>query len=78
MKVLVHIARRLWAMASGGSFSTRGDFASGAVRGAQWLTEDMCQSTLILATRERVVVTDLVRHRHILVRAGQIYIAKAH
>ena len=72
-----HLARRLWAMASG-SFSTRGNYAAGAVRGAQWLTEDMCQSTLVLATRERVEVSDLVRHRRILVRAGQIYIAKAH
>jgi phosphodiesterase/alkaline phosphatase D-like protein len=72
-----HLARRLWAMASG-SFSTRGNYAAGAVRGAQWLTEDTCVSTLILTTRERVEVTDLVRHRHILERAGQIYIAQAH
>jgi hypothetical protein len=71
-----HLARRLWATAQG-SFSTKGKYASGAVRGAQWLTEDMCQGTLILATRERVEVTDLVRHRRIDVSAGQIYIAKA-
>jgi IPT/TIG domain len=70
-----HLARRLWATAQG-SFSTKGKYAAGSVRGAQWLTEDMCQGTLILATRERVEVTDLVRHRRIDVSAGQIYIAK--
>ena len=70
-----HLARRLWATARG-SFSTKAKYATGVVRGAQWLTEDMCQGSLILATRERVVVTDLVRHRRIAVGAGQIYIAK--
>ena len=70
-----HLVRRLWAEARG-DFSTRARYAGGVVRGAQWLTEDMCEGTLILATRERVEVTDLVRHRHIAVRTGYIYRAK--
>jgi hypothetical protein len=71
-----HLARRLWATASG-SFSTKANYATGAVQGAQWLTEDMCQGSLILATRESVVVTDLVRHRRVQLGVGHIYLAKA-
>jgi hypothetical protein len=70
-----HLVRRLWANA-GGSFSTKGNYATGVVQDAQWLTEDMCEGTLILATRDRVQVTDLVRHRPIEVDAGHIYLAK--
>jgi hypothetical protein len=71
-----HLVRRLWATASG-SFTTKGRYATAAARGAQWLTEDACEATLILATRNRVQVTDLVRHRRITLLAGQVYIAKA-
>ncbi len=72
-----HLVRRLWAEGHG-NFSTKGRYAGGIVQGAQWLTEDMCQGTLILATREHVEVTDLVRHRHIQVLTGGIYLAKGH
>ncbi len=70
-----HLVRRLWAEARG-DFSTKGRYAGGIVKGAQWLTEDMCQGTLILATRERLEVSDLVRHRHLELVTGGIYIAK--
>jgi hypothetical protein len=70
-----HLVRRLWATATG-DFSTKGKYAEGVVQGAQWLTEDTCEGTLILATRERVEVTDLVSHRRIAVNVGHIYIAK--
>jgi hypothetical protein len=69
-----HLVRRLWGNV-GGSFSTRADYAEGLVQGAEWLTEDMCEGTLILATRNQVEVTDLVRHRHVEVGTEQIYIA---
>jgi phosphodiesterase/alkaline phosphatase D-like protein len=71
-----HLVRRLWAEARG-NFATKGRYAGGVVQGAQWLTEDMCASTLILATREHVEVTDLVRHRHAQVVTGGVYLAKA-
>ena len=71
-----HIVRRLWAE-SGGGFSTKGEYAGVIVQGAQWLTEDMCQGTLVLATRDQVEVADLVHHRHLAVRAGETYLAKA-
>jgi len=70
-----HLVRRLWANVSG-SFSTRASYAEGFVQGAEWLTEDMCEGSLILATRNRVEVTDLVRHRHVEVGTEQIYISK--
>ncbi len=70
-----HLVRRLWAEGHG-NFSTKGRYAGAIVQGAQWLTEDMCEGTLILATRERVEVSDLVRHRHSTLQTGGIYTAK--
>jgi hypothetical protein len=71
-----HLVRRLWAEVRG-NFATTGNYATGIANGAQWLTEDLCDSTLILATRERVEITDLVRHRRTEAVAGDVYIAKA-
>jgi hypothetical protein len=68
--------RKLWSNAHG-SFSTKGNYAAGAVQGTEWLTEDLCEGTLIRVTRDKVRVTDLVRHRTIVVRAGHRYLAKA-
>jgi hypothetical protein len=71
-----HLVRRLWAEVSG-NFGTTGNFATGVAAGAQWLTEDLCDGTLILTTRKRVEVTDLVRHRRIEAPPGDVFIAKA-
>ena len=71
-----HVVRKLWANAHG-SFSTKGNYAAGAVQGTEWLTEDLCEGTLIRVTRDKVRVTNLVTHRHTLVRAGHHYLAKA-
>jgi len=71
-----HVVRKLWANAHG-KFSTQGNYAAGAVQGTEWLTEDRCDGTLIHVTRDRVAVTNLVNHRHLTVRAGHSYIAKA-
>ena len=67
--------RRLWANAHG-TFSTKGNYAAGAVQGTEWLTEDTCEGTLILVTRDKVKVTDLVRHRSFIVRAGHRVLVK--
>ena len=48
------------------------------MQGTEWLTEDLCEGTLIRVTRDRVAVTNLVSHRHVEVRAGHSYLAKAH
>jgi hypothetical protein len=71
-----HVVRKLWADAHG-SFSTKGNYAAGAVAGTEWLTEDLCDGTLIRVTRDKVAVTNLVTHRHFLVKVGHSYLAKA-
>ena len=69
-----HSVRRLWTNAHG-KFSTRGNYAAGAVQGTEWLTEDLCDGTLIKVTRDRVAVTNLVNHRHVEVRPAN-YLAR--
>ena len=67
--------RRLWGDARG-RFSTRGRYATAAVRGTIWLTEDRCDGTLIRVRTGRVQVRDLVARRTIQLRAGQSYLAR--
>ena len=67
--------RRLWGDARG-RFSTRGRYATAAVRGTIWLTEDRCDGTLIRVRSGRVQVRDLVARRTIQLRAGQSYLAR--
>jgi len=71
-----HVVRKLWADAHG-SFSTKGNYAAGAVAGTEWLTEDLCDGTLIRVTRDKVAVTNLVNHHHSTVKVGHSYLAKA-
>jgi Tol biopolymer transport system component len=68
--------RRLWGNANG-RFTTKGRYASAAVRGTIWLTEDRCDGTLIRVTRGTVTVRDLVARRTVTVRAGRSYLARA-
>lgn len=67
--------RKLWANAHG-TYTTKGTYAAGAVQGTEWLTEDRCDGTLIRVTRDRVKVTNLVRHRSFIVRAGHSALVK--
>jgi hypothetical protein len=71
-----HIVRKLWTNAHG-SFSTRGNYAAGAVAGTEWLTEDLCDGTLIRVTRDKVKVTNLVTHHTKTVKVGHSYTAAA-
>ncbi|MGH2997569.1 MAG: hypothetical protein ACRDM9_14730, partial [Gaiellaceae bacterium] len=68
--------RRLWGNAKG-RFRTSGRFASAAVRGTIWLTEDRCDGTLVRVRVGLVAVFDVARKRTVLVRAGQSYFARA-
>ena len=68
--------RRLWGNATG-RFRTQGRYASAAVRGTLWLTEDRCDGTFIRVRQGRVEVQDRVRNRRVIVRAGQTYLARA-
>ena len=71
-----HVVRKLWAEGHG-SYSTKGNYAAGAVLGTRWLTEDLCDGTLIHVATDKVAVTNLVNHRHKTVKAGHSYLAKA-
>jgi hypothetical protein len=71
-----HVVRKLWAEGHG-SYSTKGNYAAGAVVGTRWLTEDLCNGTLIHVATDSVEVTNLVTHHRLRVRAGHSYLAKA-
>ncbi len=70
-----HVVRKLWAEGHG-NFTT-GNYASASVRGTKWLTEDLCEGTLIHVATDRVAVIDRVNHHHVIVKAGHSYLAKA-
>jgi FG-GAP repeat len=71
-----HVVRKLWSEGHG-SYSTQGNYASGAVLGTKWLTEDRCNGTLIFVSTDKVEVTNLVNHHRRKVKAGHSYLAKA-
>jgi hypothetical protein len=71
-----HVVRKLWAEGHG-SYSTKGSYATGAVLGTRWLTEDLCEGTLIRVVTDRVAVTNLITGRHLVVKAGHSYLARA-
>jgi hypothetical protein len=71
-----HVVRKLWSEGHG-RYSTKGNYAAGAVLGTRWLTEDLCDGTFIHVVTDRVAVTNLVTHRHLTVKAGHSYLAKA-
>jgi len=59
-----------------GKFKTTGRFASATVRGTIWTISDRCDGTLTHVIRDTVLVDDFVRHKTILLHAGQSYLAK--
>jgi hypothetical protein len=60
-----------------GRFRTTGRFAAATVRGTDWGVRDRCDGTLTVVRRGVVVVRDFRRHKSVIVRAGQTYLAKA-
>ncbi|MEA2209999.1 MAG: hypothetical protein QOF54_2476 [Solirubrobacteraceae bacterium] len=68
--------RKLWAEGHG-SYSTKGNYATGAVLGTRWLTADLCEGTLIRVLTDRVAVTNLVNGKRVTVTAGHSYLAPA-
>jgi hypothetical protein len=67
--------RRIWGSGHG-RFRTRGRYASAAVRGTIWLTEDRCDGTLVAVKRGLVAVRDVRRHKTVSVPAGKQYLAR--
>jgi hypothetical protein len=69
--------RRLWGSGKG-KYRTRGKNATASVRGTIWLTQDTCTTTLVHVKRGIVDVFDFAKHKHVFVKAGHTYIARAH
>jgi hypothetical protein len=60
-----------------GKFRTTGRYSAATVRGTSWTIADRCDGTLTHDITHSVAVTDFVRHRTIVLHAGQSYLAKA-
>jgi hypothetical protein len=71
-----HVVRKLWAEGHG-HYTTKGSYASGAVLGTRWLTEDLCEGTLIHVATDKVAVTNLRTHHRAVVKAGHSLLVKA-
>jgi hypothetical protein len=69
--------RALWGSVRHGNFRTRGGYSVATVRGTVWYVEDRCDGTLTRVRRGSVRVRDLRRHRTVVVRAGNSYLARA-
>jgi hypothetical protein len=66
----------LWGRDDGGRFRTYGRHSHATVRGTRWLVSERCDGTLTLVTKGSVVVRDSVRHRRLVLRAGERYLAR--
>jgi hypothetical protein len=60
-----------------GRFRTVGRFSAATVLGTDWGVRDRCDGTLTVVSEGAVAVTDLVRHKTVVLRTGQTYLAKA-
>jgi hypothetical protein len=60
-----------------GKFRTSGRYSAATVRGTKWTIADRCDGTLTHVITDSVAITDFVRHRTIILHAGQSYLAKA-
>ncbi len=68
--------RHLWGDGKG-RFRTGGRFSSATVRGTRWVVIDRCDGTLTRVVRGTVTVRDNVRHKTVIVHAGEQYLARA-
>jgi hypothetical protein len=60
-----------------GKFRTSGRYSAATVRGTIWTVADRCDGTLTRDITDSVLVNDFVRHKTIILRAGQSYLARA-
>jgi hypothetical protein len=59
-----------------GKFATRGRYSAATVRGTKWTIADRCDGTLTHDITDSVAVSDFVRHKTIVLHAGQSYLAR--
>lgn len=67
--------RHLWGDGKG-PFRTQGGFASAAIRGTNWKTDDRCDGTLVKVKVGSVTVRDFKKRKSVVVRAGRQYLAR--
>jgi hypothetical protein len=60
-----------------GKFRTTGRYSAATVRGTKWTVADRCDGTFTRDLVHSVAVTDFVRHKTIVLHAGQSYLARA-
>ena len=58
-----------------GKFATSGRYSAATVRGTVWEMVARCDGTLVRDIKDVVEVTDFIRHKKILLHAGQSYLA---
>jgi DNA-binding beta-propeller fold protein YncE len=58
-----------------GRFTTSGRYSAATVRGTKWTITARCDGTVVHDITDSVAVTDFVRHRTIILHAGQSYFA---
>jgi hypothetical protein len=68
--------RRLYGRDHGGRFRTHGRNSQATVRGTRWMVEDRCNGTLTRVTQGAVSVRDFTKHKTVLVKAGEQYLAR--
>jgi hypothetical protein len=59
-----------------GKFRTKGRYSAATVRGTKWTIADRCDGTLTHDITHSVAVSDFVRHKTIILHAGQSYLAR--
>jgi hypothetical protein len=69
-------APRLWGRDHGGRFRTHGRNSHATVRGTRWVVIETCKGTLTRVSKGAVVVTDTVRRKRVLVKAGGHHLAR--
>jgi hypothetical protein len=68
--------RRLWGRDHGGRFRTHGRNSHATVRGTKWVVKDTCKGTFTRVTEGSVVVRDRIRHKKVVLDAGESYLAR--
>jgi hypothetical protein len=58
-----------------GKFRTSGRYSAATVRGTKWTMTARCDGTLVRDITDSVAVTDFVRHKTVVLHAGQSYLA---
>jgi hypothetical protein len=69
--------RGLWGHDDHGRFRTRGSNSVATVRGTTWYVGDTCKGTVTRVTSGAVSVQDIHKHRTVVVKAGQSYLARS-